>query len=199
MSRRFLVKFSDCEYREMNWLYIVTMLYIVLSGLRGYHKGFLKVVYSMAGFLIAVLCIAFTVPPFGHALRKNKTVYHWIKARCQDKMMAEFCIYALSFFIVLFAVIFILWRIGRMLDLFTKTPGIHLVNMIFGFFAGIVKAFLVIWTWFTFIKITSFLPVSAELIEKISEDAVLQSLYEQNRVYEILKDLLQFTSVQNFM
>ncbi len=175
----------------MNWLYIITMAYIVLSGLRGYHKGFLKVVYSMVGFLAGVICVAFAVPPVGKLLRKNKIFYKWLKERCQNKMAAEFCIYAVAFLAVLLLVLFILWRIGKMLDLFSETPGIHLVNMIFGFFAGLVKAFLVIWTWFLLIRITYFLPVSAKLIDEIMSDGVLRSLYEQNRVYEILKELLK--------
>lgn len=183
----------------MNWLYLITMSYIVLSGLRGYHRGFLKVVYSMVGFLVAVLCITIAVPIVSRLLREADVVYDWLKEKSQNKMMAEFCIYVLAFFIVLVIVMLILWRIGKMLDLFTKTPGIHLVNMIFGFFAGIVKAFLVIWTLFMLIRITSFLPISAQLIDQINEDAVLQSLYEQNRVYDIVKNLMQLISIESFI
>lgn len=176
----------------MNWLYIIVMSYIVLSGLRGYHKGFLKVVYSMAGLLVAVLCITVTVPPVSHALKENTALSRWMKEKCETKMLTELCINALAFFVVLIIVLLILWRVGKMLDLFTKTPGIHLINMILGFIAGIVKAFLVIYVVFLLIRITSFLPSSKALIHQIRDDAVLRNLYEQNRIYELLKNLLQF-------
>ena len=64
--------------------------------------------------------------------------------------------------------------------------------MILGFIAGIVKAFLVIYVVFLLIRITSFLPSSKALIHQIRDDAVLRNLYEQNRIYELLKNLLQF-------
>ena len=58
--------------------------------------------------------------------------------------------------------------------------------MIFGFLAGIVKAFLVIWVAFSFIELTKILPVSAALIRQIDENAVLKGLYEQNMIRDLL-------------
>ncbi len=57
---------------------------------------------------------------------------------------------------------------------------------IFGFLAGIVKAFLVIWVAFSFIELTKILPVSAALIRQIDENAVLKGLYEQNMIRDLL-------------
>lgn len=179
----------------MNWLYIIVMSYIVLSGLSGYHKGFLKVVYSMVGLLVAVFFITAMVPPMGHALKDNKALSRWLEEKCGAEELAGLCINVFAFFIVLIIVWLVLWRIGKMLDLFAKTPGIHLINMIFGFFAGIVKAFLVIWIVFLLIRVTSFLPGSEVLINQIKNDAVLRDLYEHNRVYELINNLLQFTPV----
>ena len=46
----------------MNWLYIIVMAYIVVSALRGFHKGFIRVVYSMAAILAAVVFVSVTAP-----------------------------------------------------------------------------------------------------------------------------------------
>ena len=71
--------------------------------------------------------------------------------------------------------------------MFSKTPGIHIANMVMGFIAGALKAFLVIWIVFLLIKITDFLPSSARLISMIEENGVLKNLYDQNRILELLK------------
>lgn len=176
----------------MNWLYMIVMLYIVLSGLRGYHKGFLKVVYSMVGLLVGAFFVTAMVPPMGHALRDNKALSRWLEEKCGTEALAGLCINVFAFFIMLIIVTLVLWRIGKMLDLFTKTPGIHLINMILGFFAGIVKALIVIWIVFLLIRVTSFLPGSEALMNQIQNDAVLRDLYEHNRVYELLNHFLRF-------
>lgn len=93
----------------------------------------------------------------------------------------------IAFFLSLLVISLILFVAGRRLDLFSRKPGIRLVNMIFGFFAGIVKAFLVIWIVFFLIQTTQILPSSAALLRMIEENAVLRGLYEQNQIAELLK------------
>ena len=67
--------------------------------------------------------------------------------------------------------------------------------MILGFFAGIVKAFLVVWVAFLLIRLTQILPYSAMLLRMIEENAVLQGLYEKNVVLELIQKLGVLNSV----
>lgn len=229
----------------MNWLYVVVMAYIVLSALRGYHIGFLKVVYSMAALLITAICLALAVPWASQMLKNYTPVYQWVEEHSEvyvreqihkklqsgsfgevidfpgvslpqsfleewmnqsddaieeafevhgvyrkfAAMLAQFCLNAIAFFSVLVLVLFILWRIGDALDLFAKVPGVHLFNMILGFFAGIVKALIVIWLFMLLIKLTEMLPTSAALIQLIEENEALKNLYEENRLLMLLKQL----------
>ena len=230
----------------MNWLYIIVMAYIVVSALRGFHKGFIRVVYSMAAILAAVVFVSVTAPyisrmigqtAISQTLEKNceKYVRSQINQKLDEgvwiqdielpwltlpkklqkelgqstgkpvaeflekqgiyqkaaKTIAGFCVNLAAFFIALLIIMLILIVIGRKLDLLSKTPGIHLANMIFGFIAGIVKAFLVIWTVFLLIKMTAALPSSASLIRLIEENAVLKNLYDQNRILQLLQSMLR--------
>ena len=69
------------------------------------------------------------------------------------------------------------------------------VICLLGFFAGIVKAFLVVWVAFLLIRLTQILPYSAMLLRMIEENAVLQGLYEKNVVLELIQKLGVLNSV----
>lgn len=227
----------------MNWLYLVTMAYIVIAALRGYRRGFIKVVYSMVAILIMIGFVFLTTPVIVDALRST-SLYDTVEERCEEyareqterrlengtladsfqksgiqlpesfarqlergtreiilesleaegvyeKMaaaLAEIVLGILAFIVSMIVILFILWRIGRALDLFSRAPVIHLANKIFGVFAGIIQAFVVIWLAFLLIRMTSALPVSASLVEMIDENAILRDLYEHNRLLELLQN-----------
>lgn len=225
----------------MNWLYLVVMAYIVLSALRGFHKGFLKVVYSIVSIFVAVVFVVLAAPQISHVI-DGTNLSKQIESGCEDyvrkqvvrqldennladlvpswlklpkkiekelkkgsgaaaadlmeqqgiykkaaKMMADFFVNLIAFVTALLIISIIIFIIGRQLDMFSKTPGIHIANMVMGFIAGALKAFLVIWIVFLLIKITDFLPSSARLISMIEENGVLKNLYDQNRILELLK------------
>ena len=102
------------------------------------------------------------------------------------KAVADIGVSVIAFLLSFMIITVIVFIIGRKLDIFSRKPGIHLVNMVFGFFAGVVKAFLVIWVVFFVIEQTKILPVSAVLLNQIEENAVLRGLYEQNLVKEFV-------------
>lgn len=223
------------------------MGYIIVCALRGFHKGFLRVVYSIVSLAVAVVFIAVTAPMLRNVILESTAIRQQIKAGSDryvreqiDKKLeestftddmelswltilpkelqkelhkdlnqtarssiphilesqgvykkisegiADISVWVIAFLLAFILILVILFFIGRKLDLFSRKPGIHLVNMIFGFLAGIVKAFLVIWVAFSFIELTKILPVSAALIRQIEENAVLKGLYEQNMIRDLL-------------
>ncbi|MDE6888263.1 MAG: CvpA family protein [Eubacterium sp.] len=227
----------------MNWLYFTVMGYIIASALRGYHKGFLRVLYSVLAIIATVIFVVAVAPAFRNVLLKSTTISQQIEKgsekyvrkqidkKLEDgafsqsvklpwvavpkklqkeldkaagsaipdilesygiykrmaKAAAEFCVSAIAFFLAFFIISIILYFVRRKVDWFSRKPGVHLVNMIFGFFAGIAKAFLVIWVVFILIQATEMLPISASLIEMIEENDVLRGLYEKNRLLELVK------------
>lgn len=254
----------------MNWLYMIVMGYIIISALSGFHKGFIRVLYSIAAIFIAAAFVAFSMPVFRDMLLKHTALetqiekagekyvrdradrmleegmqaadkkqekkeqekkeqenknqekkirikkirwlslpkalenelVHGSKESILDlmeeqgvyqkaaKAIADFCISCIAFFLALAIISILLFLAGRKLDLFSKTPGIHLANMILGFLAGIAKAFVVIWIVFSLIQATAVLPSSAALIDLIEENAVLHGLYEKNRILELVQRIM---------
>lgn len=234
----------------MNWLYLTVMGYIVISALWGFHKGFLRVIYSMAALAVTVIFIAVAAPMFRKVILESTTIVQqiekgsekYVREQIQKKLedgtftgstqlpwitlpktlrkelghasqsaisdllesqgiykkmaeaIADFSVSAIAFFLALIIIWLILFLIGRRLDLFSKKPGIHLVNMVFGFFAGVAKAFFVIWVVFALVKATEILPMSAALIRMIEENAVLRGLYEQNLVLDAYSSFTEYYS-----
>lgn len=226
----------------MNWFYFTVMGYIIVSALRGFHKGFLRVIYSVAALVASIVFIAVTMPLFHNLILESTTIRQRIEAGSETyvrkqvdkkleegtltesmdlafvtlpkklqkelnhttqaaipdllesqgiykkmaKAVADIGVSVIAFLLSFMIITVIVFIIGRKLDIFSRKPGIHLVNMVFGFFAGVVKAFLVIWVVFFVIEQTKILPVSAVLLNQIEENAVLRGLYEQNLVKELV-------------
>lgn len=226
----------------MNWFYFTVMGYIIVSALRGFHKGFLRVIYSVAALAASIVFIAVTMPMFHNLILESTTIRQRIEAGSETyvrkqidkkleegtltesmdlafvtlpkklqkelnhttqaaipdllesqgiykkmaKAAADIGVSVIAFLLSFMIITVIVFIIGRKLDIFSRKPGIHLVNMVFGFFAGVVKAFLVIWVVFFVIEQTKILPVSAVLLNQIEENAVLRGLYEQNLVKELV-------------
>lgn len=235
----------------MNWLYLTIMGYIVTSALWGFHRGFLRVVYSIVSLVIAIVFLSFAAPLLRNVILESTTLSQQIEAGSEKyirKQMnekledgswteivgfsslalpkelkkelnqaaqssvpdilesngiykkmaqaaADLCVTGIAFAISLVIIWVILFLIGKKLDWFSRKPGIHLVNMVFGFFAGVVKAFLVIWVVFLFIQMTQILPSSAALIRLIEDNAVLRGLYEKNLVLELMQEMKVFRIV----
>lgn len=227
----------------MNWLYFTVMGYIITSALRGYHRGFIRVVYSIVSLIAAIIFVSFTTPVLRDVLLESTTIKQQIETGSEayirkqigkklkdgtwqgiadlssfalpksvqkelnkaanssvseilesqgvyQKMAeaaADLCVTAIALAAGWIIIWVILHFIRKRLYKFARKPGIHLINMILGFFAGIVKAFLVIWVAFLLIRMTQILPYSAMLLRMIEENAVLQGLYEKNIVLELIQ------------
>lgn len=46
----------------MNWLFWATIAFLILSAIWGYHKGFVKIAYSLASTLVALALVAVLAP-----------------------------------------------------------------------------------------------------------------------------------------
>lgn len=236
----------------MNWLYFTVMGYIITSALRGYHRGFLRVVYSIVSLVVAILFITATAPVFQKVILESTTLSQKIEAGSEEyirkqidekledgtwadiaelssfalpksvqkelnraakssvsdilesqgiykkmaKAAADLCVMGIAFAISGVIIWVVLHLIGKKLNRFSRKPGIHLVNMVLGFFAGIVKAFLVIWVAFLLIRMTQILPSSAAMLRMIEENAVLRGLYEKNMVLELIQKTGVLSSVK---
>ncbi len=70
----------------MNWLLLIVILFIGLSIVEGYRKGFIKTVFSIFGLAIALIVASVGAPMLSHQLVKNETVYQYIDKKVADTL-----------------------------------------------------------------------------------------------------------------
>ena len=70
----------------MNWLLLIIAVFVALSILDGYRRGFIKTVFSMLAMLIALVVASAGSPTLCHVLEKNDGVYNFINQKVSDTL-----------------------------------------------------------------------------------------------------------------
>ena len=70
----------------MNWLLIIVVLLLALCVVNGYHKGFLRMMYSMVSWVIMFALITWATPYINTFLRENTSLYEGITAYCEQQI-----------------------------------------------------------------------------------------------------------------
>lgn len=83
LSRRTAQIESDWG-RNMNLLTVIILLIFAISALRGYRKGFIKSLASMASIVLSVVLVNFAVPHVTDFLKTHTAVYDYITERCEQ-------------------------------------------------------------------------------------------------------------------
>ncbi len=68
----------------MNILTIIIGLVILLFILRGYRKGFIKMIASLTTLILAVFLVSIATPYISSVLRDHTPVYDMIEEKCED-------------------------------------------------------------------------------------------------------------------
>lgn len=68
----------------MNWLSVIVLTVIVLSILRGYQRGLLRMVYSMVSWIVVLALVAWATPYINSYLLEKTTVYEQVAKHCEE-------------------------------------------------------------------------------------------------------------------
>jgi len=68
----------------LNWLSIGIMAGIAFFVIRGYHRGFVKVAYSLVAMLISLALVSAVTPYVKRGLVENTTIYEKLTEKCSD-------------------------------------------------------------------------------------------------------------------
>ena len=73
----------------MNWLFIVTLLFLVLSTVMGYRKGFVKIAYSLLSSLVALVLVGLLAPHVQTILIEKTPLYEKVVDVCTTQIQAN--------------------------------------------------------------------------------------------------------------
>lgn len=162
----------------MNWLLIFVVLLVAGNMVWGFEKGFIRVLYSLLGW-VAVLAFAvwMTAP-----------VEKWL-----DSMVAvpgtipgTFA----AFFTALILAKMILLLVVRLSDLVTKLPLLEETNRCLGVLAGTGKGLLAVELVMLLVGLGRNTEIGILMVNWIYESPVLSFLYENNVVRMAIMELL---------
>ena len=73
----------------MNWLVIVVLLILLICGLSGYRRGFIKTVFSLISIIIALIVSSVVSPMVSASLRENPKFYQQIYDRVEEMVVSQ--------------------------------------------------------------------------------------------------------------
>lgn len=68
----------------MNWVLIIVLLTLALCVIHGYCKGFLRIVYSLIAWLLALVFVSWATPYICQFLLENTGIYETVEAHCEE-------------------------------------------------------------------------------------------------------------------
>lgn len=70
----------------MNWLLVVVLAVIALCIMNGYHKGFLRMVYSLVSWIVVLVFVTWATPYINSYIKENTGIYQEIEKNCEERM-----------------------------------------------------------------------------------------------------------------
>ena len=55
----------------MNWLLVVVLAVLALCIMNGYHKGFLRMVYSLVSWIVVLVFVTWATPYINSYIKEN--------------------------------------------------------------------------------------------------------------------------------
>lgn len=73
----------------MNLLTVIVLIIFALCILRGYRRGFVKSLASMASLVLSIILVNFATPYVSEFLQKQTPVYDYILKKCEDAFSVD--------------------------------------------------------------------------------------------------------------
>ena len=70
----------------MNWVFISVLVVLVVSVIRGYRKGFLRIAYSLIAWMLMLVFTSWITPYISDFLVENTKVYATIEQKCEQQL-----------------------------------------------------------------------------------------------------------------
>lgn len=162
----------------MNWLLILVVLLIAGNMVWGFFHGFVRVIYSMLGWVLVLFLTIWATPQLSNWLEKSAYVQGTLKS-----IFAAFVISLIVWKLLLQFVI-------KALDLIAKLPLLREVNGFMGILAGLAKGLFVTELILLVVSLGSETAFGTTMGKMIAEAPLLTWLCRHNILLDIVKTLI---------
>lgn len=68
----------------MNWLLIIVLAILLFCAIRGWRRGFLRILYSLVSIILLMGLMAYATPHISNFVKENTGIYTSIEERCTE-------------------------------------------------------------------------------------------------------------------
>ena len=186
----------------MNWLLIAVICIIAWNVVRGYTRGVLRMVYSLAAWIVMLAAepvilngIEKQIAAQGqkatgdfdmaNILLQQSGAYDTISAQLTNAIMT-----GLSFFIVFFLLGIVAYIVRHIIRKIERVPVIGTVNRIAGFAVGFIKGMVIVWLLLALTSLFAASEMGQTMTAYINDSMMLKYLYENNPVIKLIENIL---------
>lgn len=173
-------------------LIIVAVLYL-LSGINGWHRGFINLITSLVSLVLSVLAAKTLMPRAVELMMQSNSWVKWVEASVLPHLPGVSLNLVLG--VISFAAIFLLSLIllnilASTLDKIADLPGLNILNSAGGMLLSLAKTTVYIWVAMMIVNVTPSFQISRFIINQINQDFFLSMLNENNLLLQLLQNLI---------
>ena len=204
----------------MNWLLIVVICIIAWNAVRGYTRGLLRIVYSLAACILMLTASSMAAPYVRDNILSQTGIESVIYSNIEKQIavqgqkatgdfdMANILLQqsgaydsisvqltnaimtGLSFFIVIFLLGIAEYFVRRLIRKIERVPVISTVNRVAGFGVGFIKGIVIVWLLLALISLLATSEAGQTMTVYINDSLMLKYLYENNPVIKLIENIL---------
>lgn len=204
----------------MNWLLIVVICIIAWNAVRGYTRGLLRIVYSLAACILMLTASSMAAPYVRDNILSQTGIESVIYSNIEKQIavqgqkatgdfdMANILLQqsgaydsistqltnaimtGLSFFIVIFLLGIVEYFVRRLIRKIERVPVISTVNRVAGFGVGFIKGIVIVWLLLALISLLATSEAGQTMTLYINDSLMLKYLYENNPIIKLIENIL---------
>lgn len=204
----------------MNWLLIVVICIIAWNAVRGYTRGLLRIVYSLAACILMLTASSMVAPYVRDNILSQTGIESVIYSNIEKQIavqgqkatgdfdMANILLQqsgaydsistqltnaimtGLSFFIVIFLLGIVEYFVRRLIRKIERVPVISTVNRVAGFGVGFIKGIVIVWLLLALISLLATSEAGQTMTVYINDSLMLKYLYENNPIIKLIENIL---------
>ena len=204
----------------MNWLLIVVICIIAWNAVRGYTRGLLRIVYSLAACILMLTASSMAAPYVRDNILSQTGIESVIYSNIEKQIavhgqkatgdfdMANILLQqsgaydsistqltnaimtGLSFFIVIFLLGIVEYFGRRLIRKIERVPVISTVNRVAGFGVGFIKGIVIVWLLLALISLLVTSEAGQAMTVYINDSMMLKYLYENNPIIKLIENIL---------
>ena len=204
----------------MNWLLIVVICIIAWNAVRGYTRGLLRIVYSLAACILMLTASSMAAPYVRDNILSQTGIESVIYSNIEKQIavqgqkatgdfdMANILLQqsgaydsistqltnaimtGFSFFIVIFLLGIVEYFVRRLIRKIERVPVISTVNRVAGFGVGFIKGIVIVWLLLALISLLATSEAGQAMTVYINDSLMLKYLYENNPVIKLIENIL---------